>query len=153
MEELIEQYLGVLQDSNECLKLYATHIAERDALIKSLREELKEQEARLNLFMARDSFTISRSQLRTFFVTVKYRHETDAEWDLFERTFAFKLQDEVYRWIESLPSKRESLPSSRESLPQEQIQESHISPVYTLLGELENASTLTAHRPADEESH
>lgn len=147
MEELIEQYLGVLQDSNECLKLYATHIAERDAVIKSLREELKEQEARLNLFMARDSFTISRSQLRTFFVTVKYRHETDAEWDLFERTFAFKLQDEVYRWIESLPSSSECLPSIGE-----QTQESHTSPVYTLSGELEIASTQTAHRPADEES-
>ena len=152
----------MLQDSNECLKLYASHIAERDAVIKTLRAELKEQEAKLQECMARDSFTISRTDLRSFFVTVKYRHETDAEWALFERTFSFKLQDEIYKWIESLPSAREetgkSLPSAREetgkSLPstREQTQDSHTSPACTLSEESRHASTLTSHTQADEES-
>ena len=141
----------MLQDSNECLKLYASHIAERDAVIKTLRAELKEQEAKLQECMARDSFTISRTDLRSFFVTVKYRHETDAEWALFERTFSFKLQDEIYKWIESLPSAREetgkSLPSTRE-----QTQDSHTSPACTLSEESRHASTLTSHTQADEES-
>lgn len=130
----------MLQDSNECLKLYASHIAERDAVIKTLRAELKEQEAKLQECMARDSFTISRTDLRSFFVTVKYRHETDAEWALFERTFSFKLQDEIYKWIESLPSTRE------------QTQDSHTSPACTLSEESRHASTLTSHTQADEES-
>ena len=151
MEEITQEYLGMLKDSNECLKLYASHIAERDAVIKTLRAELKEQEAKLQECMARDSFTISRTDLRSFFVTVKYRHETDAEWALFERTFSFKLQDEIYKWIESLPSAREetgkALPSTRE-----QTHDSHSSPACTLSEESRHASTLTSHTQADEES-
>lgn len=141
MEELTLQYLGILQDSNECLKLYASYLAERDAIIKDLRAELKEKEAKLFFYMAKDSFSISRSDLRNFFITVKYRHETDAEWELFQRTFRFKLQEEIYTWIESLP------------LRQEQKQGSHISPECTLSEESEHALTLIADTLADEGSH
>lgn len=140
----------MLNDSNECLKLYASHIAERDAVIKALRAELKERDQRLLFFMTRDSFSISRSDLRNFFVTVKYRHETDAEWELFERTFRFKLQEEIYTWIESLPSTREQ---TEQSLPRELTQDSHISHEYTLSEESEHASTQLIHRLVDGEIH
>lgn len=103
MDELTEQYLGMLQDSSECVKIYALHIQKLEEKIRDLQEEVKAGQEKLFHFMAKDSFSISRHDFSTCFITVKNRRETDAEWILFQDTFRFKLQIEVYKWIDTLP--------------------------------------------------
>lgn len=110
MDELTEHYLGMLQDSSECVKIYALHIQNLEEKIRSLQNEVKESHDKLLYFMTKDSFSISRSDLSTFFITVKNRRETDEEWKLFQDTFRFRLQLEVYKWIDSLPQET-SVPS------------------------------------------
>jgi hypothetical protein len=102
MDELTGQYLGMLQDSSECVKVYASHIQNLEEQIKALREEIKEGQEKILYYMAKDSFSISRHDLSTFFITVKNRRETDKEWQLFQDTFRFRLQIEIYTWIDSL---------------------------------------------------
>jgi hypothetical protein len=102
MDELTEQYLSMLKESSGCITLYASHIHDLESKIQDLRAELKEKEQKLLHFMTKDSFSISRHDFRSFFVTVKNRKETDAEWDAFETTFRFRLQVEIYKWIDSL---------------------------------------------------
>lgn len=102
MDELTDQYLLMLKESSGCISLYASHIHDLESKIQDLRAELKEKEQKLLHFMTKDSFSISRHDFRSFFVTVKNRKETDAEWDAFETTFRFRLQVEIYKWIDSL---------------------------------------------------
>ena len=102
MDDLTQQYLGMIQDANQCLKHYTSHILELESTIKDLRAELKEKEDKLMLFMTKDSLSPSRHDLRTFFITVKNRKETDAEWELFQTTFRFRLHTQIYEWIDSL---------------------------------------------------
>lgn len=103
MDELTEQYLGMLQDSSECVKHFTLHIQTLQERIKRLNEELKEAEEKVLFYMTKDSFSISRHDLSTFFITVKNRRETDEEWKLFQESFRFKMQIQVYNWIDSLP--------------------------------------------------
>ena len=103
MDELTEQYLGMLQDSSECVKVFTSHIQTLEGRLKEVQQELKETQERLLYFMANDSFSMSRHELSSFFITVKNRRETDEEWQLFQDTFRFRLQLEVYNWIDSLP--------------------------------------------------
>jgi len=97
-----QEYLGMLIDSNECLSSFKSHILDLESRIRELKSELKEKDAKLMLFMTKDSFTISRHDLRSFFITVKNRKETDKEWELFQSKFEFRLQLEIYKWIDSL---------------------------------------------------
>jgi len=106
MDELTEQYLGMLQDSSECVKHFTLHIQTLQERIQRLNEELKEAQEKVLFYMTKDSFTISRHELSTFFITVKNRRETDEEWKLFQETFRFKMQVEVYNWIDSLSMTR-----------------------------------------------
>ncbi len=103
MDELTEQYLGILQDSSECVKVFTSHIQTLEARLKEVQQELQESQEKLLYFMAKDSFSISRHELSTCFITVKNRRETDEEWKIFQDTFRFRLQIEVYNWIDSLP--------------------------------------------------
>ena len=100
--DMINEYLGMIEDSNGCIQMYKGVVEDMGKVIKQLRQELKEKEEKLILFMQTDPFSISRNDLRTFFIVVKERHETDAEWALFQSTFQFKLQREIYNWIDSL---------------------------------------------------
>lgn len=102
MGDLVQEYVAMLHDSNKCLTIHASHILDLESKIKDLRAELKEKDDKLMHYMTKDSFTISRHDFRSFFVTVKNRRETDAEWEIFQRTFTFKLQVEIYKWIDSL---------------------------------------------------
>lgn len=102
MDELTDQYLGMLQDSSECVKIYASHIQTLEEKIRALHEEVRAAQERLLYFMAKDSFSVSRHEFSTCFITVKNRRETEAEWNLFQDTFRFRLQVEVYKWIDSL---------------------------------------------------
>ena len=102
MDELTEQYLGMLQDSSECVKVYASHIEKLEEKIRYLQEEVKASQEKLFYFIAKDSFSVSRHEFSTCFITVKNRRETDVEWQLFQDTFRFRLQIEVYKWIDSL---------------------------------------------------
>jgi hypothetical protein len=101
MDELTEQYLGMLQDSSECVKVYASHIQNLEEKIRDLQKEVKEGQEKLLYFMSKDSFSVSRHEFSTCFITVKNRRETDVEWQLFQDTFRFRLQIEVYKWIDS----------------------------------------------------
>jgi len=102
MEDLTREYLAMLHESNGCLTMYTSHILDLESKIKDLRAELKEKESKLMHYMTKDSFSISRHDFRSFFVTVKNRRETDQEWDTFQAKFHFKLQLEIYKWIDSL---------------------------------------------------
>jgi folylpolyglutamate synthase/dihydropteroate synthase len=102
MDDLTEHYLGMLQDSSECVKVYTSHIQNLEERIRLLQKEIKEGHEKLLYYMAKDSFSVSRHEFSTCFVTVKNRRETDAEWALFQDTFRFRLQIEVYKWIDSL---------------------------------------------------
>lgn len=100
--ELVSEYLGMIEDANECIKMYKAHILELESRLHAVRSELKEKDESLLLFMQTDPFSVSRNSLRSFFITVKNRRETDAEWELFQSTFTFKLQLEIYKWVDSL---------------------------------------------------
>jgi predicted 3-demethylubiquinone-9 3-methyltransferase (glyoxalase superfamily) len=102
MEDLTREYLSMLHESNGCLTMYTSHILDLESKIKDLRAELKEKESKLMHYMTKDSFSISRHDFRSFFVTVKNRRETDQEWEAFQTKFHFKLQLEIYKWIDSL---------------------------------------------------
>lgn len=100
--DMVNEYLGMIEDSNACIQMYKGVIEDMGKVIKQLREELKEKEEKLLLFMQTDPFSVSRNDLRTFFIVVKERPETNEEWALFQSTFQFKLQKEIYQWIDSL---------------------------------------------------
>lgn len=102
MEDLTREYLAMLHESNGCLTMYKSHILDLESKIKDLRSELKEKDNKLMHYMTKDSFSISRHDFRSFFVTVKNRRETDEEWETFQAKFHFTLQLEIYKWIDSL---------------------------------------------------
>lgn len=114
MDELTEQYLGLLQDSSECVKHFTLHIQTLEQRILELKKELKEAQEKVLFYMTKDSFSISRHDLSTFFITVKNRRETDEEWNLFQKTFRLKMQILVYNWIDSLSQVTPSMAPSRE---------------------------------------
>jgi len=100
---LSAEYLGMLKDTNECIKYLMAHIRGLETSMNDLRVELKEKDEKLMYYMSKDSFSISRAELSSFFAVVKNRRETDKEWDLFQETFHSKVQIQIYAWIDALP--------------------------------------------------
>ena len=103
MDYLTQEYLGMIKDSNECLKKFNAHIVYLESTIKELRAELKEKDDKLFFYMKKDSFTISRHEFSTFVAVVKNRRETDKEWELFQETFRSNIKLEIYAWLDALP--------------------------------------------------
>lgn len=114
MDELTEHYVGLLQDSSECVKHFTLQIQTLEGRIQELKKELNEAQEKVLFYMTKDSFSISRHDLSTFFITVKNRRETDEEWNLFQKTFRLKMQILVYNWIDSLAQVAPSMAPSRE---------------------------------------